>query len=195
VNSTVRYLLLLLLAPFVSQAGEWFVEAKPGYYYLTDSLMRSTFDNGGFSIRGEVDYKFWKPLAVWLDGGYFQKTGKSIGGNKKVDISIGSTTLGLKTIFFLHRRMAIYGGVGPRLFFLNIENHSRYVKSNDRRIGIGGGFTSGFWLFPFNEKVFIDFYVDYSIKKMDFGHNHKSSLSYDVKLDGFTAGVGLGCKF
>src|SRR3989344_7426594 len=60
----------------------WYLIAKPGYFYFTDSSMREFYGNGGFSFMGELGYQIWGPLYGWLEGSYFQKQGKAIGGNE-----------------------------------------------------------------------------------------------------------------
>lgn len=179
------------------QEQRWYLEAKPGYYYFTDKEMREFFDNGGFTIRGEAGYRFWKPLAIWLDVGYFQKEGHAMGGSEELDIKLVTFTLGLKGIFYVHEIVALYAGVGPRLFMALLHNNSPFVRGEDDGIGIGGGFQGGVWLFPFprNRNIFFDFFIDYSHKGMEIEEDETSSLDFDIDVSGITAGAGLGIRF
>lgn len=175
----------------------WYFQIDPGYYYFTDSQMRRFFDNGGFTFRLETGYRFWGPMIVWIDAGYFQKEGSSIGGSKKVKLKLGTLTLGLKGIYHFNSYLAIYGGAGPRLFMMMIDNDSPFVRGEDNEIGIGGGFDAGFWFFPISKwpNFFIDTFVDYSWKKMKIAADQISSLDFDVDISGISAGLGIGVRF
>lgn len=175
---------------------KWYLEGKVGYTYLTDASMRQFFDNGGISYRVELGYQAYKPLYVWLDGGYFQKEGKAIGGNEYTQMKLATITLGLKGIFHLHDRFAFYLGAGPRVFMLMMHNDSPYVRGDDNAIHIGGGFSGGFWIFPFpSKRFFIDLFTDYSLKTMKIEEDEISSYDYDINVSGLTAGLGIGFKF
>jgi hypothetical protein len=175
----------------------WYFEVKPGYFYFTDKDMREFFDNGGFTGRIETGYKFWGPLMVWVDAGYFQKEGHAIGGSEKIDFKLGSITLGLKAIYYLHDRVAVYAGAGPRLLMMIMDNDSPFVRSEDHEIEIGGGFTGGFWFFPVRScpNIFIDLFGDYSLKTMSVEEDEISSLDSDVNIGSLTGGLGFGLRF
>jgi len=176
---------------------KWYFEVKPAYYYLTDNTMRAFFDQGGFTGRVELGYKVWKPLYVWLDGGYFQKSGHAIGGSEKINMKLATITLGLKGIYFVHDRIALYAGVGPRIFMLMMHNDSPYVRGDDNAIGIGGGFDGGFKFFPFPkwDNIFFDVFVDYSLKNLKIAEDEISSTDSDIDVSGVSAGIGLGIRF
>lgn len=180
---------------------KWYCALKPGYYYLTDDLMRQFHDNGGFTVRGETGCRFWGPLIVWLDAGYFQKDGHAIGGTEKIHIKLATITLGLKAIYYFHDVVAVYAGAGPRLFMMLMHNDSPFVTGEDNQVGIGGGFDGGFWIFPFVKTrnflrdIYLDLFVDYSLKTLKIEADTISSEDFDVKVSGTTAGLGLGIRF
>lgn len=175
----------------------WYLEAGAGYLYFTDPDMRQFFDNGGLCFRGEAGYRFWGPLSIWIDGGYFQKEGHSIGGTETIDLKLATITFGLKLIVYLHDRIALYGGAGPRLFMMLMHNNYPYIRSDDNQVGIGGGFDAGLWLFPIPKwpNVFFDLFADYSWKTMKMQEDEISSLDFDVNVSGLTGGLGLGVRF
>lgn len=175
----------------------WYIEVKPGYYYFTDSSMREFFNKGGFTIRGETGYRFWKPFTVWLDAGYFEKKGHALGRDDHTKIMLGTFTIGLKTIFDLADWLSFYAGAGPRLFLLKMHNETPFIRSIDNEINFGGGFQGGFWLYPIPcyRPFFLDLFVDYSWKKMRIHECELSSANFDLDVSGISAGVGLGIKF
>lgn len=176
----------------------WYFEFKPGYYYFTDSQMRSFFDNGGFTMRVETGYQFWGPLMVWVDASYFQKSGSAIGGTEPLEIKLASITLGLKTFYQFNSYVAAYAGAGPRLLMMLLHNDSPFVRGEDNEVGIGGGFNAGLWLFPIPQwwpSLFVDLFTDYSLKTMHVQPDEISSIDHDVNISGFTFGLGLGIRF
>lgn len=174
----------------------WYTDVKLGYFYPTNEIMQEIFDNGGFSVRGEVDYEFDIPLAIWLDGGWWGGSGHAIGGHEKVRIDVGTITLGLKGFWHFNPMASAYLGLGPRLFLVSIDNDSRYVKEDQWKVHVGGGFTGGILIFPMKDKgAFIDIFADYSIQKGSYDSAGISSKVYDLRVDGVTAGIGLGYRF
>lgn len=176
---------------------KWYFELKPAYFYFLDSEMRSFFSDGGFTIRAETGYKFWGPLIVWADGGYFQKTGSSIGGSHHLEIKLATITLGLKIVHSFNRYISAYVGAAPRLFLLMLDNDSPYVRGTDNEIGIGGGFDAGFWIFPIPNwpNFFIDAFADISWKNMKVDPDEISSGDSDVNLNSLSTGIGVGFRF
>ncbi len=174
----------------------WFLEFKPGYYYLTGACARAIYDHGGFAFRFEADYRIYSDyLLIWFDGGYFTKNGHSLGGESiSTKMQLGSITLGLKGIYFWDY-CAIYGGAGPRLFILSVENDTPYVKDQNKT-GVGGGFTAGLLIFPWARSLgFLDLFVDYSLKSVDFSSSGTMIGRDNVDIGGITAGAGLGVRF
>lgn len=175
----------------------WYAEFKPGYFYFMDSDMRHFFGNGGFTFRGEAGYKFRIPLMIWVDGGYFWKEGKAIGGEHTIDFKLATLTLGLKGICYLTPHLALYAGAGPRLFMMMLHNDSPFVRGDDNEIGIGAGCSAGLWIFPIPAlpNLFLDLFGDYSWKKMKVEEDEVSSFTSDVDVTSLTGGLGLGYRF
>ena len=182
---------------YIDPEKRWYFEVKPGYYYFSDKDMRHFFNDGGFAFRAETGCKFWDPLIVWTDIGYFQKEGRALGGTDKIDFKLATITLGLKAIYYFTDSIAVYGGMGPRLFMMMMDNHSPFVRGEDNEIGIGGGFDAGIWFFPITcyPNIFFDLFADYSWKKMKVEEDEISSLDFDVDVSGLSAGLGLGVRF
>ncbi|MBU6447182.1 MAG: hypothetical protein KGQ49_07275 [Verrucomicrobia bacterium] len=175
----------------------WFFELKPGYLYFTTPEMRTFFNDGGFTMRAETGYRFYGPLNVWIDGGYFQNGGAAIGGDQDLDIKLATLTLGLKVVYYFNSCVAAYGAAGPRIFMLMLHNDSPFVRGDDNEIGIGGGFDAGVWLFPIPQmpNLFFDAWGDFSLKRMHVRPDELSSLDNDVDLSSVSFGLGLGFRF
>ncbi len=184
-------------APCCDPEKKWYFEFKPGYFLFTDKDMQKFYDNGGFTFRFEGGCKVWGPMIVWFDAGYFQKSGKAIGGDHDLDIKLATITLGLKGIYYFNSYAAFYAGAGPRLFMMMMKNDSPYVRGEDNEIGIGGGFDAGFWFFPIPQwkNFFLDLFADYSWKKLKVEADEISSYDFDVDVSGLSVGLGLGIKF
>lgn len=183
--------------PWCSPEKRWYFEIKPGYFLFTDKEMKQFFGSGGFTIRGETGYRFYGPLTVWIDAGYFQKEGNALGSDAKIDFKLATLTLGLKVIYYLNSRVAVYGGAGPRLFLLMMHNDSPFVRGDDNEIGIGGGFDAGVWFFPIPQwpNFFLDAFADYSWKNIKIQEDEVSSIDNDVNVNSLTAGLGIGFRF
>lgn len=185
------------LDPWCDPEKRWYFEIEPGYFWFTDRDMRRFFDDGGFTIRAETGYRFYGPFTVWIDAGYFQKEGTAIGGTEKLEIKLATITLGLKAIYYFNSCVAVYGGVGPRLFMMMMHNDSPFVRGDDNEIGIGGGFDAGFLFFPVPQwpNFFFDAFGDYSWKQMKIEADEISSLDNDINLSSFSVGLGIGIRF
>lgn len=176
-------------------SDRWYAEIKLGYFYPNDSILREIFDNGGFSLRGEADYEFWSPLALWLDAGWWGKSGTAIGGTEKTNINVGTFTLGLKGFWHFHKMASFYLGAGPRVFLMKNYNDSPFVQEDVYKTRIGGGFIGGFLVFLGEcSGTYFDLFLDYSLRNIK-AHNHTASQSHDINIDGLTAGLGLGHRF
>jgi hypothetical protein len=177
---------------------KWYLELKPAYFYFADEDMRSFYGDGGFTFRAETGCQFWGPFIVWLDAGYFQKTGESIGGAHPLEIKLATITLGLKLIHSFSSWASVYAGAGPRLFMMMMKNDSPFVRGDDNEIGIGAAVNGGVWLFPIPQwpNFFLDLFADYAWKKMKVEDDEISSIDYGtVNLSGLTAGLGIGIRF
>lgn len=176
---------------------KWYFVVKPGYFFIQDGDMRQFFGTGGFTIRGEFDYTLRGPLMLWIDGGYYQETGTAVGGTEKLELQLGTLTVGLKWKIDFSSYGSFYWGIGPRLFLMRLENDSPHVRGEDNAFGIGGGFDAGFWIFPIPKwkNLFLDLYADYSRKEMHIDPDEVSSIDNDVNLSGLSVGLGLGVRF
>ncbi len=179
----------------------WYFEVKPGYYWFADSSMTDFFGRGAFTIRAETGCRVWGPLTVWIDGSYLHKDGNAIGGPELTHLMLATITLGLKLVTYFNDYIAVYAGAAPRLFLVKLRNESPYIRGEDNQIGIGWGFNGGFWILPFarcqnfSRNLFLDFFADYSMKKMKIDADEVSSVDYDIDVSGLTAGIGLGIRF
>lgn len=185
------------LDPYCDPTKRWYFAIKPGYFYFSDNNMRHFFNDGGFILRAQSGCRFWEYLMVWMDGSYFEKTGESIGGGAKLKIKLATLTLGLKGIYYFNEYAAIYGGAGPRIFMMLLNNATPFVRGDDNEVGVGGGFDLGFWLFPIPQwkNFFIDVFGDYSWKKLRVDADEISSFDYDVNVSGISVGAGIGIRF
>ena len=173
-----------------------YIEFKPGAQIFTNKTMRKIYGEINFAGKVEGGVIFYRPLTLWLDAGYYQKTGRVVNGSEKTTVKLGTATIGLKGVFFDRERLAFYIGGGPRLFVYRGETSSPFVDSRTDKIGVGGGAIAGLWFFPFSgTQGYMDIFADYSIKKFSPPSQGNSSLVFDIKLNNLLFGIGIGVAF
>ncbi|MGD2169863.1 MAG: hypothetical protein PVI40_06450 [Chlamydiota bacterium] len=169
-----------------------YIDIKPGYFYPTSSRLRQIYETGGFNGQLELGFFPINWLAIWMQGGAYWRDGLAVNSDVETHIIIATGTLGLKGVYEFNRYISAYLGAGARYFYLHIRNNSDFVQRKVIKNKIGGGFTAGFWIFPKpGYPLFFDVFVDYGTRKVDFSGVNRNNL----KLDGTTAGIGLGCQF
>ena len=184
---------LLVLGCVSSLQGlEILPEAKAAYFYPTHHRFRDIHSGGGlYSI--EASMQTWDQLYSWASVGYFQESGSSIGEKRKTKIQMVPLTLGLKYILPT-KCLSPYLGAGLLVSYVDIRNHSPYVRKKDSKWGVGGICKLG-CLADISQSFFIDVFCDYSYLKVTFGDHHQKVLRHKTDLSGLSFGGGLGYRF
>jgi len=198
---------------------------KNGFFYPQDSTLRDIFDRksskGGYWVEGALRYNFWKELNAEISGSYFSHKGIALCGTECTEIKLPTLGLGLKYFFRptdccnccnnCFERVSFFVGGGLRVFFYHEHNNSPYVIQYIDKTVAGGMVNFGVE-FDVCQCFFIDLFADYNFGKLKLDCNNTCctscttasstdcgyccpSYSYDLKLGGLVAGIGLGVKF
>ena len=117
-----------------------------------------------------------------------------MGCQRRTRIQIVPVTLGLEYVYAFNNVFEAYVGLGPRYFYVNVHNHSPYVRKVDSKSGVGGAFRAG-GLINVTKHWVIDFFGDYSLKKMHFTGSNSRVQRHDLYLSGLSLGLGVGYRF
>ena len=112
---------------------------------------------------------------------------------RKTKIQMVPLTLGLKYILPT-KCLSPYLGAGLLVSYVDIRNHSPYVRKKDSKWGVGGICKLG-CLADISQSFFIDVFCDYSYLKVTFGDHHQKVLRHKTDLSGLSFGGGLGYRF
>lgn len=171
-----------------------FIEAKFGYFFFADSLMREVYDKGGVDLQLSGRYPIYKWLEVYGSFEYAQRSGHSLGAHEYTSIWLIPLSLGLQGVAAITSWAEYYVTLGPRYVFLHQHNDSAFVDTVMNKNGIGGFVNTGFLFFPL-ENFVIDFFGEYSYVKMHFHPDHTNVFGRSIQVGGFAFGAGLGYAF
>jgi len=170
------------------------IEAKAGYFFFTDSTMRHVYDKGGFDLQLCGSYPIYKVLHVYGSVEWFEKSGHSLSGHQRTSIWEVPLSLGLRSVFPIATHIEYYLTIGPRYFFVHAHNHSHDVPKNMHADGCGGFANTGF-LCIIGKHFTIDFFGEYSYKRLHFHSKKSETQGHTVQVGGLTFGGGLGYSF
>lgn len=170
------------------------IEAKAGYFFFVDDTMRKVYNQGGWDVQLAGSYPIYKYLHIYGAVEYLEKSGYSLNGNQKTHIWELPISLGLKPVITLNKRAQWYITIGPRYFLAYVHNYSSYVPKHMNANGCGGFANTGF-LLTYGKHFTLDFFGEYSYKKLHFSSNLPGTTAQSAQVGGITVGVGLGYSF
>ncbi len=166
-------------------------EFKMGYFRFGDRTLRHTYSDGLLDMQLASSFRVWKPLYIYAAIEYIGADGRTLGGHKKTQIRLVPLSLGLQYIQKITFDLKYYLTVGPRLFHFHQKNHSRRLASTVNKWGCGGFINTGF-MYYLSENLLIDFFGEYSYKRMHFKTNQTNFEGRSLQIGGLTLGAGLG---
>ena len=169
-------------------------EVKAAYYYPLDSHFRNIYSETGlYSI--ETSVQTWDQLYSFASLGYLYTSGRSKGngGGDRTTFEMIPIGLGLKYLFET-KYINPYLGLGMVVAYTDIDNHSKYVKRNQSKWGVGGLIKSGFLTY-LNSQWFLDLFLDYTYLKIDFNDHPNNVVNHKADISGLSIGGGIGYKF
>ena len=189
---TVFFLLFALFSQV--HADEALVEAKLGYFFFTDSTMRSVFNEGGIDAQISTAFPVYKCLQIYGAIEYMQKWGHSIGAEQRTTLTEVPLSLGLRPVIPITNCLDYYFTVGPRYFFVNVHNCSPYVPKKMSANGCGGFVNTGI-LYRFDPNFTLDLFGEYSYLSLRFRSRKGGTEGLTAQVGGLTFGAGLGYSF
>jgi len=200
------YFLLLFFSIFSSlSADEYLAEVKVGYFRPSNNLFRDLFPDGWPNYQIELSYSpfartckdWWRGFFGWASVNYLHAAGNTIARIDDCSICIIPAAIGLKYLYPIPCDAQIYAGMGLKYFWLRVDNKDPEIHFKDRARGLGGVFSIGALFHPIRN-VFVDLFVDYSLKHFDkrhFSQKENNVIPSDVNISGLTLGIGAGLWF
>jgi|694.fasta_scaffold22929_2 outer membrane protein W len=167
------------------------VELRVGYFYPSSKLLRQIYRSGGVEGELEVSKTFENNWQVWANAGYFGRSGHSRGLHHRTTLQIIPLSMGTKYVFLPCSRFRPYIGIGPSYTFVNIRNHSRYVKKHSNKQGAGFVVKSGAY-YQLTRRFVLDVFFDYYFQRAHF-HSARSCRGHN--LGGLRTGIGIAYTF
>lgn len=168
-------------------SSDWILELRGGYFYPISDKFRKIYKSGGPEVEVEVSRGFCGNWMGWGNVNYFQRDGRSIGLSEKTRIRMVPLSLGLKYQFLPCAFISPYLGIGATYTFIDVKNHSNFVKKHVNRGGFGFVVKSGSY-FYLSECFLLDLFIDYYYQKRELYRNN-------ADLSGLRMGLGLGYRF
>lgn len=197
------------------------VEARIAYYHPSDKKVRRIYGNGWPDYQIEFSKDFpgfniseyscdegcawnWR---LWAGVSGFTKGGNSIGFEDPTRIRLIPVNLGVKLLYSVDCNTEVYAGGAVCYSFLNITDHSDFVRKHTRKEEFGGLLQSGI-AYTFFNCLRVNIFVDYLFQRFQF-HDKRSrpffssGIFHDARfiegknlnLNGFKIGTGFGITF
>lgn len=147
------------------------------YFTPSDADFKSIY-GGGLKYGGEISFSLTKGLDLWLDGGYFARTGKLTYSQEETKLTLIPIGGGLR-YRFIQGSVEPYVGAGARYFMFKESNPIGDVSAN--AIGFVG--KAGLILYP-TKGFGIEVHVAYSSCKM-------KPADYEFDVGGIEFGAGI----
>lgn len=157
--------IVILLTTMAASAS---VGVKLTYFSPSDADFKSIYGSG-LMFGLESSFALTRSLDIWLDGGYFAKTGKLSLTQEETKLTLIPIGAGLKYSFRMGGKLAPYLGAGARYYIYKESN----VIGDVSKGGIGFVGRAGV-LFSGIGKINFDLGLGYSsckLKPVDFEFN------------------------
>jgi len=157
-------------------------EFKMGYFRFGDKKLRQSYQKGLLDMQLTSSFCFWKPLYAYAGIEYVGSDGRFLRSHKKIKIRMVPISAGIQYIQPITCDLKYYLTAGARYFFVHQWTHSKSLTRN----GCGGFANTGF-IYYLSNHIVIDFFGEYSWKRLHF---HKMGGS--LQVGGMTLGAGIG---
>ena len=182
----------------------WSTEFRVAYFIPKSKRVKKIYSKNLVDYQLELSKEIYPNYSVWLDVDYLTKKGHSQPFHDSTRICLVPIGLGLNYRFWCCNGWSAYAGAGANYTYLNIHDHSDYVKEHTSKWDFGGTLKLGI------KKVFcngitLDFFCDYFLQKFHFSKHSKCSSSEhysscyiehtDLNANGLKVGIGIGYFF
>jgi len=166
-----------LMVGLISVTASASIGLQGTYFSPSDRDFKSIY-GGGWKYGAEIAFNLFKGLDLWLDGGYYAKTGKLSFSEEETKLTLIPIGAGLR-YRFLTGKIEPYIGAGARYNLFNESNVIGDVSGN------GVGFVGKAGLALYLAKGFgIDVHVAYSSCKM-------KPADFEFDVGGIELGAGI----
>jgi len=167
-----------LMVGLISVTASASIGLKMIYFLPSDADFKSIYGQNGWMYGGEISFNLFKGLDLWLDGGYYAKTGSLSYSKEETKLTLIPVGAGLR-YGFLTGKIEPYIGAGARYNLFNESNEIGDVSGN------GIGFVGKAGLTLYLAKGFgIDVHVAYSSCKM-------KPADFEFDVGGIELGAGI----
>lgn len=171
------------------------IEFKPAYFFPQDHVFKEIYE-GGFIALGELSFYIFRDyLTLYIESGYFSKTGKINDLDSKVHTTVSQVplTLGLVFNYPVFEKFDIYAKVGPNYLYTKVKQQSPFFKPKQTVNCFGATVGAGI-KYLFLRYCLLDLFFNYRYDKKEI-HDSSSDTMFQRYLGGFDLGLGIGCRF
>ena len=173
-----KIIIVALMVGLISVAASASVSLKGIYFLPSDADFKSIYGQSGWKYGAEIAFNLFKRLDLWLDGGYYAKTGSLSYSKEETKLTLIPIGAGLR-YRFLTGRIEPYIGAGARY---NLYKESNVIGDVN---GNGIGFVGKAGLTLYLAKGFgVDVHVAYSSCKM-------KPADFEFDVGGIELGAGI----
>lgn len=146
----------------------------------------------------------------WIGVSGFSRKGDSIGFHDDTRLQLIPISFGVKIFYPIFCNTKIFIGGAACYSLLRIRDHSEYVHQHVRKESWGGLFQSGI-TYDFSDWAYASFFFDYYFQRFHFrddkisysgssdsyffGSSSRYVERFDLNMNGYKVGVGLGISF
>lgn len=171
---------MILFSGLANAEGVFFM-FKGSYFNPSEQAFREIYGSG-IMFGGELAFKIWNSLDIWLDGNYLKRTGELTYTQEETKLRIIPVTFGLR-YRFTSGVTNLYLGLGACYFMFHESNIIGDVDKGG--IGFKGKMGS---FFSITRNLFFGLSVSYSYGKM-------TPAYFTINVGGIEAEAGIGFEF
>lgn len=170
------------------------IEARAAYFRPNSSRLRAIYGNAWFDFGMEGSYALRKSILAFLTAEYTFAFGNTLGGNDPTEISLFPLSFGLKAAY-RYKCFEPYIGLGPKFFFVWIDNDSLNLMQKENFSTVGGVAKFGTYFFP-TSRTALSLFLDYSFAWKKFPCSDICGITRNnLDLSNLLIGASFGASF
>jgi hypothetical protein len=179
------YTCFLIFSGLLSAEYDSSIEIRTSAFFPLSQHFMDVFGDVGPTYGIEASKRFCCCFEGWVDIDQFYR-GSHQGKCCKTSINILNASFGIKYIYPLCETLEVYMGIGPTFGRTHLKNKTCCEKETFTKVATGVVVKGGIY-YPFCDRFFADFFVDYLYLPINLRH--------EVDIGGIKTGVGLGINF